>query len=141
MTALKRRPPSGVVSGCASNRRIRSVQPVAKVSADWGPRGEIQERQRDRNSQSRVLAKQPSSFVSLLSRGGLFLQILVVPSQDLTRDFGPSRSGAVESAILHAQALDSRKAHITPESKRASLKHGRCAVEVPHTSGLQVTVR
>jgi hypothetical protein len=60
---------------------------------------------------------------------------------ELTLDFGPGRSGAVETATLHAPALDSREAHITRESKRASLKRGRYAVTVPHASGLRVTVR
>jgi len=60
---------------------------------------------------------------------------------ELTLDFGASRSGAMETATLHAPGLDSREAHITHESKRASLKHGQCAVKVPHASGLRVTVR
>jgi hypothetical protein len=58
----------------------------------------------------------------------------------LTLDFGPGGSGAVETTTLHAPALDSRESHITPESKRASLKRGRYAVRVPHASGLRVTV-
>ncbi|MCU1247578.1 MAG: hypothetical protein JWQ49_607 [Edaphobacter sp.] len=60
---------------------------------------------------------------------------------ELTLDFGPGCSGAAETARLHAPALDSREAHITREPKRASLKHGHCAVKVPHASGMRVTVR
>jgi hypothetical protein len=46
-----------------------------------------------------------------------------------------------EAATLHAPALDSREAHVTHESKRASLKRGQYAVKVPHASGLRVVVR
>jgi hypothetical protein len=60
---------------------------------------------------------------------------------ELTLDFGSSRSGAVAPATLHAPALDSREAHITHESKRASLKRGQYVVKVPHASGLRVVVR
>lgn len=59
---------------------------------------------------------------------------------ELTLDFGSSRGAAAEMEALHAPALDSREAHMTRESKRAPLKHGRYAVTVPHASGLRVTV-
>ena len=58
----------------------------------------------------------------------------------LELDFGRSESGAVETEILHAPALDSREAHITPSEKPDSLKQGRCSVTIPRATGLRLTV-
>ena len=55
-------------------------------------------------------------------------------------DFGRSASGAVETEILHAPALDSREAHITTSTKTDSLKQGKYSVTVPHAAGLHVTL-
>lgn len=55
-------------------------------------------------------------------------------------DFGRGISGAVETEILHAPALDSREAHITTSTKTDSLKQGKCSVTVPHATGLRVTL-
>ncbi len=53
-------------------------------------------------------------------------------------DFGRGISGAVETEILHAPALDSREAHITTSTKSDSLKQGKCSVTVPHATGLRL---
>src|SRR5271155_297184 len=55
-------------------------------------------------------------------------------------DFGRGASGAVETEILHAPALDSREAHITTATKTDSLKQGKCSVTVPHATGLRLTL-
>jgi hypothetical protein len=55
-------------------------------------------------------------------------------------DFGRDASGAVQTETLHAPALDSREAHITPSTKTDSLKRGKCSVTVPHATGLRITV-
>ena len=55
-------------------------------------------------------------------------------------DFGRGVSGAVETEILHAPALDSREAHITTSTKTDSLKQGKCSVTVPHATGLRLTL-
>src|SRR6202453_4439168 len=55
-------------------------------------------------------------------------------------DFGRGVSGAVETQVLHAPALDSREAHITTSTKTASLKQGKCSVTVPHATGLCLTL-
>jgi hypothetical protein len=55
-------------------------------------------------------------------------------------DFGRGVSGAVETEILHASALDSREAHITTSTKTDSLKQGKCSVTVPHATGLRLTL-
>jgi hypothetical protein len=55
-------------------------------------------------------------------------------------DFGRGVSGAVETEILHAPALDSREAHITTSTKTDLLKQGKCSVTVPHATGLRLTL-
>jgi hypothetical protein len=55
-------------------------------------------------------------------------------------DFGRGVSGAVETEILHAPALDSREAHITTSAKTDSLKQGKCSVTVPHATGSRLTL-
>jgi hypothetical protein len=55
-------------------------------------------------------------------------------------DFSRGVSGAVETEILHAPALDSREAHITTSTKIDSLKQGKCSVTVPHATGLRLTL-
>jgi hypothetical protein len=59
---------------------------------------------------------------------------------DVELDFGRGVSGAVETEILHAPALDSREAHITTSTKTDSLKQGKCSVTVPHATGLRLTL-
>jgi hypothetical protein len=55
-------------------------------------------------------------------------------------DFGRGASGAVETEILHAPALDSREAHITTSTKSDSLKQGKCSVTVPRATGVRLTL-
>lgn len=55
-------------------------------------------------------------------------------------DFGGGVSGAVETEILHAPALDSREAHITASTKTDSLREGKCSVTIPHATGLRLTL-
>jgi hypothetical protein len=55
-------------------------------------------------------------------------------------DFGRGASGAVETEILHAPALDSREAHITTSTKTDSLAQGKYSVSVPHATGVRVTL-
>ena len=54
--------------------------------------------------------------------------------------FGRGVTGAVETEILHAPALDSREAHITTSTKTTSLIQGKCSVTVPHATGLRLTL-
>ena len=55
-------------------------------------------------------------------------------------DFGGGVTGAVETEILHAPALDSREAHITASTKTDSLREGKCSVTIPHATGLRLTL-
>ncbi|MGA7314192.1 MAG: hypothetical protein WBX22_09490 [Silvibacterium sp.] len=98
----------------------------------------------DLTSQIQATGVNATAYAAKLQGGEMSVVILNKDAErDLehTLDFGPSRSGAVDTETLHAPALDSREAHITRESKRAFLKHGQYAVTVPHASGLRVTVR
>lgn len=56
-------------------------------------------------------------------------------------DFGKQRTGALETTTLHAPALDSREAHITPSAKAAHLESGKFVLTVPHATGVCLTLR
>jgi hypothetical protein len=58
----------------------------------------------------------------------------------LTLDFGTGASGAVAVEALHAPALDSREAHITPGVDDVRLKQGKLDLTVPHASGMRLTL-
>jgi hypothetical protein len=55
-------------------------------------------------------------------------------------DFGRGVSGALETEILRAPALDSREAHITTSRKTDSLKQGKCSVIISRATGLRLTL-
>ncbi len=55
-------------------------------------------------------------------------------------DFGTGRSGEVETETLHAPALASREAHITRSAHPMRATGGKCAVTVPHATGMRLTL-
>jgi hypothetical protein len=59
---------------------------------------------------------------------------------DLTVNFGGAKAGAVAVETLHAPAIDSREAHITP-GPAGKLKGGNYAMTVPKASGVRLTVK
>lgn len=59
---------------------------------------------------------------------------------DLTVNFGSGKSGAVAVETLHAPAIDSREAHITP-GEAGKLKGGNYAMTVRRASGVRLTVK
>jgi hypothetical protein len=59
---------------------------------------------------------------------------------DVKLDFGRGVSGAIETEILHAPALDSREAHITTSTETDSLKQGKCPVIISPRTRLRLTV-
>lgn len=71
---------------------------------------------------------------------------VIVLNKDLNSDlalnleFSAAQNGAAEIETLHAPAVESRQAHISPSAQTARLKGGRLTVFVPHASGLRVTV-
>ncbi|HLY41643.1 MAG TPA: hypothetical protein VKR52_10530 [Terracidiphilus sp.] len=58
---------------------------------------------------------------------------------DLTLDFG-NQSGEVEIETLHAPAIDSREAQITRSGKHGRAKDGKFSIQVPHATGMRVTL-
>jgi len=72
---------------------------------------------------------------------------VIILNKDAERDveislnFGTGRSGVVETETLHAPALDSREAHITPSPKSGRLRDGEYTVTVSHASGLSLIVK
>lgn len=98
----------------------------------------------DLTSQIQATGVDATAYAAKLPGGATAVVILNKDAErdlELTLDFGTSRAGAIETEALHAPALDAREAHITRETKRATLKHGRIALTVPHASGLRVTVQ
>ncbi|MGC1998398.1 MAG: hypothetical protein WA608_07230 [Candidatus Acidiferrales bacterium] len=80
-------------------------------------------------------AKLPSGKTSVI-----ILNKDAVADLEVELDFGGGASGAVETEMLHAPALDSREAHITNATKTDSLKQGKCSVTIPHATGLRLTL-
>jgi hypothetical protein len=58
----------------------------------------------------------------------------------MSLDFGAGNSGAVAIEALHAPALDSREAQITPGVDNLRLKQGKLDLTVPHASGMRLTL-
>ena len=94
----------------------------------------------DRLQQSGVNA---SGYAAKLPGGEISVIIL---NKDADRDlaltvnFGSGKSGAVAIEALHAPAIDSREAHITP-GEAGKLKGGNYSVTVPKASGMRLTVK
>ncbi len=59
---------------------------------------------------------------------------------ELTLDFGSGKTGSVRVETLHASALDSREAQISPAAPTGTLKQGKVHVTLPHASGVRLMV-
>jgi hypothetical protein len=97
----------------------------------------------DLTAQIQAKGVDATAYAAKLPSGAMTVLILNKDAErdlELALDFGASHGGAVETDTLGAPALDAREAHITREPKRSTLKQGKCAVTVPHASGLRVTV-
>ena len=84
-----------------------------------------------------------SAYTAKLPDGRTSVIILnkdAIADLEVELDFGRGVSGAVETEILHAPALDSRKAHITTSTKTDSLKQGKCSVIISRATGLRLTL-
>jgi hypothetical protein len=92
-------------------------------------------------SQIQATGVDATAYAARLADGARSVVILNKDAErdlELTLDFGSG--GAVETETLKAPALDAREAHIAREAKHGVLKQGKCAVSVPHGSGMRVTV-
>jgi hypothetical protein len=59
---------------------------------------------------------------------------------EVTLDFGTGRTGAVETKTLHAPALDSREAAITPSPEPGHLQDGQYTVTIARATGVCLTL-
>jgi hypothetical protein len=80
-------------------------------------------------------AKMPSGDVSVI-----ILNKDADKDLELTLNFGNGKSGAVALETLHAPAIDSREAHISPGSAD-KLKGGNYTVAVKKASGMRITLK
>jgi hypothetical protein len=64
------------------------------------------------------------------------------PEQNVqvTLDFGTGRIGTVRTNTLHAPALDSREAYITPSPEPGRLQDGKYAVTIARATGVCLTI-
>ena len=83
-----------------------------------------------------------TAYVARLAGGQTSVIILnkdAAADLEVELDFGRDATGVVHTETLHAPALDSREAHITPSTRTDSLKQGKCSVTVPRATGLRLT--
>jgi hypothetical protein len=84
-----------------------------------------------------------TAYVARLPSGPLAVIILnkdAGQNVQVTLDFGTGRTGKVEIKILHAPALDSREAHITPSPEPGHLQDGKYTMTVASATGLCLTL-
>jgi hypothetical protein len=55
-------------------------------------------------------------------------------------DFGDRKTGIVEMHTLHAPALESREAQISPSGKVGRLRNGKYRIPVPHATGVCLSI-
>src|ERR1700688_787069 len=75
----------------------------------------------DYTSQLQATGVDASAYAATLPSGQVAVIILNKDAErnvQVTLDFGPGKTGAVQIKTLHAPALDSREAHITPSPER-----------------------
>lgn len=98
----------------------------------------------DLTGQIQATGVDATAYAAKLPSGAMSVVILNKDAErdlELTLDFGSGRRGAIEIETLQAPALDAREAHIVREENHKALKQGKCAVTVPHASGMRVTVK
>jgi len=84
-----------------------------------------------------------SAYAAKLARGQTSVIVLnkdTLNDLAVNLDFGAAKSSSVEIEKLHAPSVESREAHITRSSAPGHLKNGKIDVQVPHASGLRLTV-
>ncbi len=94
----------------------------------------------DFSSRLQATGVDATGYAARFGNGDISLIILNKDAQRdlaLTVDFGPGKSGKLQSEVLHAPALDSREAHITA-GPNGVLRNGKYSVDVPHASGLRL---
>jgi hypothetical protein len=100
--------------------------------------------QGDFTSEIQATGVDATAYAAVLPGGHVSIIILNKDAEqdlELSLDFGTGKTGAVETEMLHAPALDSREAHITRSQKPGSPNNGKYTVTVPHATGLRLTLK
>jgi hypothetical protein len=96
----------------------------------------------DLSSKLQATGVDATGYAAKLANGQLSLIILNKDQQtdlSVTVEFGSSKSGKLQSEVLHAPALDSREANIST-GRNGALQDGKYIVVVPRASGLRLTL-
>jgi hypothetical protein len=97
----------------------------------------------DFTSQLQATGVDATAYVARLPSGHLAVIILnkdAGQNVQVTLDFGTGRTGTVETKILHAPALDSREAHITPSPEAGHLQDGKYTMTIARATGFCLTL-
>jgi len=100
--------------------------------------------QGDFTSEIQATGVDATAYAAVLPGGHVSIIILNKDAEqdlELSLDFGTGKTGAVETEMLHAPALDSREAHITRSQKPGGPNNGKYTVTVPHATGLRLTLK
>jgi hypothetical protein len=100
--------------------------------------------QGDFTSQLQAAGVDATAYAAKLPSGNVAVIILNKDAEqkiEVSLDFGTGKTGAVETKILHAPALDSREAHITLSKKADAVRDGKYSMTVPGATGVCLTLR
>jgi hypothetical protein len=97
----------------------------------------------DLTSTLQVAGVDATAYAAKLAGGKTSIIILNKDAEKdlaLILDFGSGQTGAVHAETLHAQALESREAHINAPAALGHLRSGKYSVVVGRASGIRLTV-
>jgi hypothetical protein len=97
----------------------------------------------DFSSQLQAAGVDATAYAAKLADGHTSVIVLNKDSYkdlELTLNFGSEHAGHAISETLHAPALDSREAHISPNAEHLTIQQGQLTITVPRASGLRVTL-
>jgi hypothetical protein len=96
----------------------------------------------DFTSQLQAMGVDATAYAAKLPSGHVAVIILNKDAEqnlEVTLDFETGRTGTLETKTLHAPALDSREAHITPSAEPGHLRDGKYTVTVARGTGVCLT--
>jgi hypothetical protein len=97
----------------------------------------------DFTSQLQAMEVDATAYATTFPSGHVAVIILNKDAEqnlEVTLDFGTVRTGTLETKTLHAPALDSREAHITPSPEPVHLQDGKYTVTVARGTGVSLTL-
>jgi hypothetical protein len=99
--------------------------------------------QGDFTSQLQGTGVDATAYAATLPSGHVAVIILNKDAEQnvqVTLDFGTGRTGTVDTKTLHAPALDSREAHITPSPEPGHVQDGKYPVTIAPATGVCLTL-